>query len=309
MKLALLILSLLAVSTVSVVLCDKNRLEFFSHYSLGRQDELNRTFTAISKNLTFPDVVYSPSETETYKIGDYKITWRYLDTNQKANTSGHDTVFVWGGHLRVDVNFNWKLTGSASRSGEGSATGYSDVLDFSKRLIVDDASGYVMWSLVNHTTISFDESKFNITRLNPYAEVDFNVIKLMINHLTNGTGFADNFITGVNTVMDFYLNESLHEEHFQKERFVNYTFAHKTKGNITVPYDIVIRSAQIGETGLHIFSSDIIVGYSNFSCGNPLPDNELDGHGGLQTLLAMDFVRSTANWGLDNGVFDTELNE
>lgn len=137
MKLALLILSLLTVSTVSVVLCEQNRLEFFSHYSLGRQDELNRTFTSISKNITFPEVIYNSSAQDTYRVGDYNITWRYIDTNQKANTSGHDTVIVWGGHLRVDVNFNWKLTGSASRSGNGSATGYSDVLDFEKKLTVD----------------------------------------------------------------------------------------------------------------------------------------------------------------------------
>lgn len=210
--------------------------------------------------------------------------------------------------MRVDVEFNWKVTGSVSRSGNGSATGFSDVLDFSKRLIVDEQSGYVMWSLVNHTTISFDERKFNVTRLNPYNETDFNTVKLMVNHLTNTSGFADYFIEGVNTLLDFHLNESLHEEHFQRERFVNYTYAHPVKGNITVPFDIVIRRAEIGQTGLHIFSSDIIAGYSNFSCGNPLGDTEFDGHGGLQTVLAMDFVRSTASWALDNQVFDTDLN-
>ena len=165
-----------------------------------------------------------------------------------------------------------------------------------------------MWDLVNHITISFDECKFNVTRLNPYTEDDFNVVKNMMNHLLNNSGFADNFIKGVNTLLDIHLNESLHEEHFQRERFTNYTYAHPVKGNITVPYDIVIKKAAIGSTGLHILSSDVIVGYSNFSCGNPIPSEELDGHGGLQTLLAMDFVRSTASWALDNNVFDTDLN-
>ena len=53
MKAILLILGVLVGSTFAV-LCPKNRLEFFSHFSLGKQDELNRTFDSIAKNLTFP---------------------------------------------------------------------------------------------------------------------------------------------------------------------------------------------------------------------------------------------------------------
>jgi len=52
--------------------------------------------------------------------------------------------------------------------------------------------------------------------------------------MVNGSGFKDYLIEGVNTIMDFHLNNSLHEEHFQEEKFTNYTFRHPTKGNFTV---------------------------------------------------------------------------
>lgn len=67
--------------------------------------------------------------------------------------------------------------------------------------------------------------------------------------------------------MDFHLNASLHEEHFQQERFVNYTYAHPTKGNFTVPFDIKIGSAIIETVGLVIMSSEVIKDYSDHECG------------------------------------------
>lgn len=121
----LLILVLLAYTSLSVI-CPNTRLEYFSRFSLGRQDELNRTFTAISKNLTIPNVTWNSTPSDKYTIGDYNIHWRYVDNNQKANITGQDTVIVWGGHLRVDVSFNWTRTGSVTRNGTGNATANTD---------------------------------------------------------------------------------------------------------------------------------------------------------------------------------------
>jgi len=87
---------------------------------------LNRTFTAISKNITIPEVVYNYSETARYRVGDYNLTYRYLDTNQKSNATGHDTVIVYGGRLRVDVAFNWNVSGTVNKSGTGAANAISD---------------------------------------------------------------------------------------------------------------------------------------------------------------------------------------
>lgn len=67
----------------------------------------------------------------------------------------------------------------------------------------------------------------------------------MMNHLVNASGFKDYFLEGVNTLMDIQLNASLHEEHFQQERFENYTYKHPAKGNIIVQFDIVIGNAII----------------------------------------------------------------
>ena len=41
-------------ATVLGLYCPNTRLEYFSKYGLGKQDEFNRTFIAIAKNLTVP---------------------------------------------------------------------------------------------------------------------------------------------------------------------------------------------------------------------------------------------------------------
>ena len=175
MKALLLILVLLAYSS-NALFCPKTRLEFFSHFSLGKQDELNRTFTAIAKNVTFPEVIFNSTATERYRLGDYNVTWRYIDSNQKANVSSHDTVIVWGGHLRVDVASN------------------TEKIEFAKNLTIDEKSGYVMWNLVDHTTIDLDDNKFVLERINPYNENDLSNVTKMLNHMINNSGFADLFL-------------------------------------------------------------------------------------------------------------------
>ena len=117
-----------------------------------------------------------------------------MDNNQKANITGQDTVIVWGGHLRVDVSFNWTRTGSVTRNGTGNATANTDPIQFAKNLLIDDKSGFVMWNLVDHTIIDFSESQFNITRISPYDEDDFTNLTKMMNHLVNASGFKDYFL-------------------------------------------------------------------------------------------------------------------
>lgn len=73
----------------------------------------------------------------------------------------------------------------------------------------------------------------------------------------------------------------------------------------------MIGSAIIESNGLHIFSSDTIKNYSDFVCGSPVPDEPRDVQhfGGLQTFLSQGFIESTAKYALNNGIFDTDLNE
>lgn len=87
--------------------------------------------------MTFPEVVFNATENARYRIGDYNVVWRYIDTNQKANVSRQDTVIVYGGHLRLDVSFNWSLVGSAARNGTGTASARTETIQFSKNLLTD----------------------------------------------------------------------------------------------------------------------------------------------------------------------------
>lgn len=122
----------------------------------------------------------------------------------------------------------------------------------------------------------------------------------MLNHLVNGTGFKDHLVEGINTVMDFYLNASLHEEHFQEEKYVNYVYHHPSKGNITVTYEQVLDKVSIESNGLHILSSEVIKDFPDHTCGKQVPNEPMDiaTYGGLQTLLSLGFIESNGRWAL-----------
>lgn len=47
---------------------------------------------------------------------------------------GNDQVIVSGGDVVVRLDFNWKKTGSGSLSGNGSAIGDTNMIEFSYKL-------------------------------------------------------------------------------------------------------------------------------------------------------------------------------
>lgn len=98
--------------------CNSSSFEFTSHYSLGKQDELNRTFTKIQKNLPQLDYNHTFADTNsTYSITNFTSVFRYLDTSQRSEIMDNDTILVMDGYLRLDFSFNWSKRGSQSVSG------------------------------------------------------------------------------------------------------------------------------------------------------------------------------------------------
>ncbi len=69
--------------------CNATHMNFASKYTLGKQDELNRTFTKIQEKLSgVTDVVYKTSGGVEYKISSIKPTFYYRDSKQKATFRG-----------------------------------------------------------------------------------------------------------------------------------------------------------------------------------------------------------------------------
>lgn len=83
----LLFLMLLAVLQHALAFkdCNFTQFDFFSHYSLGQQDELNATFTALNKQInTLSSVDLKTNTSVVYKVANTNVTFTYLDGKQKA---------------------------------------------------------------------------------------------------------------------------------------------------------------------------------------------------------------------------------
>lgn len=111
------------------------------------------------------NVTYRKNDSAIYKIGGIKPRFFYLDSNQTAEILGHDTVIIMGGRVDVMFDFQWSKEGSASLSGNGTANGLSDKIDFSFELQVKD--GYMLENLTDYDRVQFSERGIQLFRVNP----------------------------------------------------------------------------------------------------------------------------------------------
>lgn len=133
-----LLLPLLVLTTISID-CNFTLFEYFSSYSLGKQDELNRTFTAIQPLIRVPDVFYIQSPYTNYTLRGFNVSIRYLDSRQKAVIIGRDTVAIVGGRAEVELDFEWgKQTLVVPSRGTGRVRIATGEIMFEKLLRVDE---------------------------------------------------------------------------------------------------------------------------------------------------------------------------
>lgn len=140
-------------------------MEFFSVHSLGKLDELNKTFNYIQERVkTLENVTYK-SDTATYTIFEVKPHFFYRDSKQKGEIVGNDTVIVSGGDLVVTLQFNWTRTGTTNITGSGTAAGDSHEISFYYKLVIND--GFLVKHLEQADNVTFAEDAFKIIRISP----------------------------------------------------------------------------------------------------------------------------------------------
>jgi hypothetical protein len=95
------ILSTLAIVLVlcwhaqALVLCPATHFDFTGKYSIGKQDELNRTFTKIQEKITsLENATFNTSETTSFTILNAKPTFYYRDSKQKGDIFGNNTIVI-----------------------------------------------------------------------------------------------------------------------------------------------------------------------------------------------------------------------
>ena len=142
--------------------CNNTHMEFFSEYSLGKQDELNRTFTKVGERVkTLNNFTWTDKQSTfggKYDIQNIKPTFHYLDSNQKASIQGNDSIAIYGGKVEVTIEFDWRATQPSQMSGTGRAIAVSDEIIFAKKLDVKNHTLYE--DLINYENITFLERPF-----------------------------------------------------------------------------------------------------------------------------------------------------
>jgi hypothetical protein len=131
-----LIVALLILQTAAAD-CNASHFEFVGSYSLGKQDELNRTFTKIQEKVTLlSNVTYKVTDTISFTIFNARPVFSYIDSKQRAVVTGNNTIIIEGGVLSVDIIFEWAKKSIISRNGTATASGISKPITFSKYLSV-----------------------------------------------------------------------------------------------------------------------------------------------------------------------------
>ena len=83
--------------------CNFTDLRFQSRYNLGKQEELNNTFDAITPQIKVPDILYPANSYTNYTLASINTSLQYFDSKQKAEIMGNDTILIDGGYLQATL--------------------------------------------------------------------------------------------------------------------------------------------------------------------------------------------------------------
>lgn len=164
------LLILLCLPLTQSAACNSTHFDFIGSYTLGKQDELNKTFTKIQDKITvLPEATFVVNETTSYTIFNARPTFYYRDSKQRAEITGNDTIIITGGRLEADLVFDWKRTSAVlNRTGSGAAFGLSDSISFVKQAVVVEEGSFYSYELYQAEDVMWsDPAVFNLTRLDP----------------------------------------------------------------------------------------------------------------------------------------------
>jgi hypothetical protein len=179
MKLVIVLIIIALVPIQTFQDCNFTQFDFFSRFSLGQMDELNRTFEGVNKKMgVLPDIEAKSNSTFfTYRISATKANFKYLDGKQTAEVIGNDIVFIKGGKAETFLNFNWSKD---QQQGTGTAYCLTDSITFAKLLYLEQA--FMVYKLADFQNVSYYQLPCNITRVDPALEAaDITFLEQIIN--------------------------------------------------------------------------------------------------------------------------------
>lgn len=258
--------------------CNDTHMDYFSEYSLGKQDELNKTFTKIGEKVTsINSVTWKVNETSTFWIENIKPTFFYIDSKQKAEITGNDTIVIDGGYLQATLDFTWRKSDGAVRSGTGKAVGISDEVVFAKTMKFD--KGFITEEVIDIWDIKWSQKAFSIKRIDPPSTPfdDVERLERMLNDIVNVTTARHELEEEIHKYYFYYLNLSLYDERRHIDEHFDYVYENSfTKRNVSVPFHIEGTLIDVEPSGITMFLKANIEGYTGWKCeyhGPRLPLN------------------------------------
>lgn len=220
--------------------CPASHFDLIGKYTLGKQDELNRTFTYLGAKITeIGNITFNSTPTTQYTIFNTKPRFFYRDSQQKADVLGNDTIVVYGGKLEVDITFSWTKTQVITRNGTGSCFGLSDMISFAKQIVIENGSSY-SYELLDYDEVTWGEDggePFKLVRVDPAdaSEEDKTVLHRMLNNILGYKTIRNQLEEEIDKIYSYYLRNSLHDEHMHIDPQYDYVWQSRRNGtNITI---------------------------------------------------------------------------
>jgi len=183
---ALVYLQLL-LATAAALACNATHMNFASRFTLGKQDELNRTFNKIQDKIaTLPDFNYRTPDAADYTISAIRLTYQYRDSKQRAQFRGENVIVIDGGVGEIQCSFNWVRKAISNANGSIVAVGLTDDLSFAKKVVIDGPA--YSYELLDSMPFLMTPNPFAFTRIDPpdITDNDKRVLLALLNGIQGG---------------------------------------------------------------------------------------------------------------------------
>lgn len=234
--------------------CSASHFDLVGRYTLGKQDELNRTFTYLQQKITeIGNITFNTTPTTSYSIFNAKPTFYYRDSKQQAKILGNDTIVVYGGKLEADISFQWTKTNVITRNGTGMAFGLSDIITFAKQIVIENGTSY-SYELLDYEDVTWSTGDvFQLTRLDPAdaSDDDKAALTRMLNNIMGYKTIRNMLEEEIDKIYSYYLRASLHDEHHHIDPQFDYIWSPgRNASNITISMTRRPLSIDIEEDGI-----------------------------------------------------------
>lgn len=285
-------------------------------YTLGKQDELNRTFTYIQEKIKeIGNITFNSTPSTQYSIFNARPTFYYLDSKQKASILGNDTIVIYGGMVEAVINFEWTKTTVITRNGTGVADGKSDMISFAKTITIENGSSY-SYELLDSEEVTWGEDggqPFVLSRVSPTdaTDEDKEVLHRMLNNIMGFKTIRNMLEEEIDKVYTYYLRASLHDEHHRIDPQFDYIWSPgRNRSNITISMVRRPLYIDIEQDGIRTAFDVQAEKATNWKCGDRriphLPLNPTE-YGGLQEFVTYDFYENMLKFAIEQNFLDTDL--